>query len=135
MDTHAFASLAQVRILLVPVGTIPQSSFNKYAAELRTFDAIRLGDIPADNKDERGICISYSFVMHPFMRNPSPVYAKPDVDRILAPQLSDSSSTILSLAAVAPPALQLPTCCYWFSSMLQNRLLTVYPRGIQYRLT
>ncbi|KAJ7940592.1 TRAPP II complex [Mycena leptocephala] len=53
MDTHAFASLAQVRILLVPVGTIPQSTFHKYAAELRTFDAIRLGDIPADNKDER----------------------------------------------------------------------------------
>ncbi|KAJ6547608.1 TRAPP II complex [Mycena capillaripes] len=53
MDTHAFASLAQVRILLVPVGTIPQSTFNKYAAELRTFDTIRLGDIPADNKDER----------------------------------------------------------------------------------
>ncbi|KAF8212193.1 TRAPP II complex [Mycena galopus ATCC 62051] len=53
MDTHSFASLAQVRILLVPVGTISQSTFNKYAAELRTFDAIRLGDIPADNKDER----------------------------------------------------------------------------------
>ncbi|KAJ6630827.1 TRAPP II complex [Mycena sp. CBHHK59/15] len=53
MDTHAFASLAQVRILLVPVGTVPQSLFEKYAAELRTFDAIRLGDIPADSKDER----------------------------------------------------------------------------------
>ncbi|KAJ7097903.1 TRAPP II complex [Mycena belliarum] len=53
MDTHAFASLAQVRILLVPVGTIPQATFDKYAAELRTFDTIRLGDIPADNKDER----------------------------------------------------------------------------------
>ncbi|KAJ7235474.1 TRAPP II complex [Mycena haematopus] len=53
MDTHAFASLAQVRILLVPVGTISQSTFNKYAEELRSFDAIRLGDIPADNKDER----------------------------------------------------------------------------------
>jgi hypothetical protein len=57
MDTHAFASLAQVKILLVPVGTIPQSTFNKYAEELRSFDAIRLGDIPADNKDERGIYI------------------------------------------------------------------------------
>ncbi|KAK7020579.1 transport protein Trs120 or TRAPPC9 TRAPP II complex subunit-domain-containing protein [Favolaschia claudopus] len=53
MDTHAFASLAQVRVLLVPVGTISRSTFNKYADELRTFDAIRLGDIPADNKDER----------------------------------------------------------------------------------
>ncbi|KAJ7063346.1 TRAPP II complex [Mycena amicta] len=53
MDTHVFASLAQVRILLVAVGNIPQSAFNRYAAELRTFDAIRLGDIPADTRDEK----------------------------------------------------------------------------------
>jgi hypothetical protein len=54
MDTHAFASLAHVRILLLPVGGIQQSTFEKYAAEIRSFDDIRLGDIPADNKDERG---------------------------------------------------------------------------------
>ncbi|KAJ7452373.1 TRAPP II complex [Mycena galericulata] len=53
MDAHPFASLAQVRVLLVPVGTIPKSSFDKYAAEIRTFDTIRLDDIPADNKDEK----------------------------------------------------------------------------------
>ncbi|KAF7294900.1 hypothetical protein MIND_01027900 [Mycena indigotica] len=53
MDTHSFASLAQVRILLVPVGNISQSSFNRYSSELRSFDAIRLGDIPADTKDEK----------------------------------------------------------------------------------
>lgn len=54
MDTHAFASLAHVRILLMPVGVIPQSTFEKYASEIRTFESIRLGDIPADQKDERG---------------------------------------------------------------------------------
>jgi len=54
MDTHAFASLAHVRILILPVGGIQQSTFEKYAAEIRSFDDIRLGDIPADNKDERG---------------------------------------------------------------------------------
>ncbi|KAG6814362.1 hypothetical protein H0H92_010948 [Tricholoma furcatifolium] len=53
MDTHAFASLAHVRILLIPVGNIPQSSFDKYAAEIRSFESIRLGDIPADHKDEK----------------------------------------------------------------------------------
>lgn len=58
MDTHAFASLAHVRILLVPVGTIPQSTFEKYAAEIRSFDCIRLGDIPADTKDYRGVLIT-----------------------------------------------------------------------------
>ncbi|KAG5727958.1 Transport protein particle subunit [Termitomyces sp. T112] len=53
MDTHAFASLAHVRVLLVPVGSIPQSTFEKYAAEIRSFETVRLGDIPADHKDER----------------------------------------------------------------------------------
>lgn len=56
MDSHAFASLAHVRILLLPVGTIKQTTFEKFAAEIRAFDDIRLGDIPADQKDERGEC-------------------------------------------------------------------------------
>lgn len=54
MDSHAFASLAHLRILLVPVGSIQQSTFDKFASEIRAFDDIRLGDIPADQKGERG---------------------------------------------------------------------------------
>ncbi|KAJ3829021.1 TRAPP II complex [Lentinula raphanica] len=54
MDTHVFASLAQIRVLLVPVGSISQQTFEKYASEIRTFDAIRLGDIAVEStKDER----------------------------------------------------------------------------------
>ena len=55
MDTHVFASLAQIRILLVPIGTISQQTFEKYASEIRTFDAIRLADVAVEgNRDERG---------------------------------------------------------------------------------
>ncbi|KIJ69369.1 hypothetical protein HYDPIDRAFT_24212 [Hydnomerulius pinastri MD-312] len=53
MSSYAFASLAHVRILLLPVGPIPRATFEAYAAEIRTFDSIRLGDIPGDAKDER----------------------------------------------------------------------------------
>lgn len=53
MDNHAFASLAHVRILLLPIGSIPQATFEKYAAEIRSFESIRLGDIPADAKGEK----------------------------------------------------------------------------------
>ncbi|KAJ4474536.1 TRAPP II complex [Lentinula lateritia] len=54
MDTHVFANLAQIRILLVPIGAIPQQTFEKYASEIRSFDAIRLGDIAVEGtKDER----------------------------------------------------------------------------------
>jgi hypothetical protein len=54
MDFYAFASLAHIRILLIPVGSIQRSVFEKCEAEIRTFDDIRLGDIPADGKDEKG---------------------------------------------------------------------------------
>lgn len=54
MDTNTFASLAQVQILLVPVGAIPQATFEKYASGIRSFETIRLSDIPADHKDEQG---------------------------------------------------------------------------------
>ncbi|KIY72144.1 hypothetical protein CYLTODRAFT_434842 [Cylindrobasidium torrendii FP15055 ss-10] len=53
MDTHGFASLARVPILLVPVGSISHATFDKYVSEIRSLDSIRLGDIPVDKKHER----------------------------------------------------------------------------------
>jgi len=58
MDVHAFASLAHIRVLLVPVGAIVRSSFDAYAAEIRSFENIRLSDIPAETKDGKGACSS-----------------------------------------------------------------------------
>lgn len=55
MDTHGFASLAHLQILLVPVGSISLSVFERYVAEIRSFESLRLGDIPVDSKNERGI--------------------------------------------------------------------------------
>ncbi|KAH7889670.1 TRAPP II complex [Phlebopus sp. FC_14] len=53
MASCAFASLVHVRVLLLPVGPIPRATFEAYASEIRAFDSIRLGDIPADAKGER----------------------------------------------------------------------------------
>jgi hypothetical protein len=55
MDVPAFASLAQLRIILVPVGNIARETFDKWAALIRSVENIRLGDIPVDNRDERGM--------------------------------------------------------------------------------
>ena len=55
MDNFSFASLAYVRVLLLPVGLIPHVSFESYAAEIRSFESFRLGEIPADTKDGKGI--------------------------------------------------------------------------------
>ncbi|KAF4614895.1 hypothetical protein D9613_003081 [Agrocybe pediades] len=53
MDTHPFASLAHFRILLIPVGSILQTAFETYAEEIRSFDSLRLGEIPTNTKDGR----------------------------------------------------------------------------------
>lgn len=53
-DINSFASLAQIQILLLPVGATPQAAFEKYSADIRSIDSIRLADIPADHKDEKG---------------------------------------------------------------------------------
>lgn len=54
MDSFSFASLAQIKILLVPVGPIRRSAFEKRVAEIRSFDNIPLADITVEDKDERG---------------------------------------------------------------------------------
>ena len=54
MDEQVFASLAQINILVVPVGNVGQDTFEKWAGEVRKFEEIRLGDIPSSSKDERG---------------------------------------------------------------------------------
>lgn len=55
MDPLDFGSLAHIRILLVPVGSIKHATFTQWASEIRTFENIRLGDIPADSREERGL--------------------------------------------------------------------------------
>ncbi|KZV62838.1 hypothetical protein PENSPDRAFT_641660 [Peniophora sp. CONT] len=53
MDSYAVAALAHVRVLLVPIGSISKRTFDQWAAEIRTIDAIRLSDIPPGTKDEK----------------------------------------------------------------------------------
>lgn len=53
MDGTPFASLAQIRILLVPVGTIRKSVFERYSGLVKTIEHLRLGDIPPDSREDR----------------------------------------------------------------------------------
>ncbi|KAJ7449836.1 TRAPP II complex [Mycena latifolia] len=129
MDTHTFASLAQVRILLVPVGTIPQATFDKYAAELRTFDAIRLGDIPADNKDERARFmpnpLSTGYLHLSFPTHPPPFSHLPL--SLLRP--SNFPLAVIGLAACSKTD-SLPTVLSQFNAAL----LDIFPAGGMYPL-
>ncbi|KAJ7709879.1 TRAPP II complex [Mycena rosella] len=129
MDTHAFASLAQVRILLVPVGAISQASFDKYAAELRTFDAIRLGDIPADNKDERARFmpnpLSTGYLHLSFPTHPPPFSHLPL--SLLRP--SNFPLAVIGLAACSKTD-SLPSILEEFNA----GLLDIFPAGGMYPL-
>ncbi|KIO28174.1 hypothetical protein M407DRAFT_72139 [Tulasnella calospora MUT 4182] len=51
MDGMSFASLAQIKILLLPVGRISQQSFEQWANLIRSFDHIRLDEIPPDTRE------------------------------------------------------------------------------------
>lgn len=54
MDLLTFGSLAHVRILLLPVGNIKRAAFEQWAEMIRSFENVRLGDIPADTREEKG---------------------------------------------------------------------------------
>ncbi|CAE6490486.1 unnamed protein product [Rhizoctonia solani] len=53
MEAAPFATLGHVRVLLVPVGPIRKPTFDKWAALIRSFEHIRLDDIPPDPREER----------------------------------------------------------------------------------
>ena len=52
---YAFASLAHINVLLLPVGAIQRATFDKLASEISQFVEIRLSDVPADSRDDRGM--------------------------------------------------------------------------------
>ncbi|KLO10669.1 Trs120-domain-containing protein [Schizopora paradoxa] len=52
MDCSNFASLAQIQILLIPIGSISRTTFNSWAQTIRTFNEIRLSDVQGDSKDD-----------------------------------------------------------------------------------
>jgi trafficking protein particle complex subunit 9 len=55
MEFPPFASLGHVRILVIPVGNIRKQAFDEWANLIRSFETIRLGDIPPDGRDDHGV--------------------------------------------------------------------------------
>jgi hypothetical protein len=53
METIAFASLAHLKIIIIPVGPIAKPVYDKWNAVLRTFESIPLVDVPPARHDDR----------------------------------------------------------------------------------
>ena len=111
MDHFAFASLAQINILLVPVGSITKLLFDKWAAEIRSFNCIPLGDITVGDKDQRGVQRAFaprSSTLTPF----SPAHFLPTANtsghRPPSPQFPVTSSPRISPPLIALHTLRVP---------------------------
>ncbi|KAI8998543.1 TRAPP II complex [Trametes punicea] len=78
MEPFTYASLAQIRILLLPVGNIRRSIFDKWAHDIRSIDSVRLGDITTDVKDERSRFIPNHQLASGYLHLAYPSHPPPD---------------------------------------------------------
>ncbi|CAE6339014.1 unnamed protein product [Rhizoctonia solani] len=78
MEAAPFATLGHVRVLLVPVGPIRKPTFDKWAALIRSFENIRLDDIPPDPREERArfmpSTLSTGYIHLSYPTHPPPEY-------------------------------------------------------------
>ncbi|CAE6441631.1 unnamed protein product [Rhizoctonia solani] len=78
METAPFATLGHVRILLIPVGPIRKPTFDKWTALIRSFEHIRLDDIPPDPREERArfmpSTLSTGYIHLSYPTHPPPEY-------------------------------------------------------------
>ncbi|KAF8744659.1 hypothetical protein RHS02_01740, partial [Rhizoctonia solani] len=81
MEAAPFATLGHVRVLLVPVGPIRKPTFDKWAALIRSFENIRLDDIPPDPREERArfmpSTLSTGYIHLSYPTHPPPEYYGP----------------------------------------------------------
>ncbi|KAG8733709.1 hypothetical protein FRC11_003864 [Ceratobasidium sp. 423] len=78
MEAAPFATLGHVRVLLIPVGPIRKPTFDKWAALIRSFEHIRLDDIPPDPREERArfmpSTLSTGYIHLSYPTHPPPEY-------------------------------------------------------------
>lgn len=78
MEAPPFATLGHVRILLIPVGPIRKSTFDKWTALIRSFEHIRLDDIPPDPREDRArfmpSTLSTGYIHLSYPSHPPPEY-------------------------------------------------------------
>lgn len=87
MDQDVFASLARIRILLLPVGSISRTEFEKWAEEISHLSEIRLSDVPTDSREDRGAHLQRRPNCDCIEISPSSVYAQPSCEWVIVTSL------------------------------------------------
>ena len=130
MENFSFGSLSHFRILLLPIGSISRATFNQWAAEIRTFETLRLSDIPPGTKDEKG---EHTPPPRPYTSKSSPhsaIYAQPQVKGLFAPMLPDPPPISVALWHVALPAISFPAWSYRHCKLFTGGFPLLYHRRI-----
>lgn len=105
MESSPFASLAHLKVLVIPVGDIPRAKFEEWATIVRGFESIPLFDIPparAEDKGESDPLIRSD--LRSSLGHGSPIYAATTVHWPFA-----SSLCLASAACMAPLDISLQT--------------------------
>ncbi|KIJ44069.1 hypothetical protein M422DRAFT_252562 [Sphaerobolus stellatus SS14] len=136
MEFPPFASLGTIQILIIPVGNVNEHSFKKWASLIRSFDTIRLGDIPPDSRDDHArfmpAPLSTGYLHLAYPSHPPPIWHAPlavfrpsdfplGIIGITEGSANTSLSSILAqfnaeVAQLFPPNSQFPLAqnCYVF---------------------
>jgi hypothetical protein len=62
METNAFAALAHLKIIIIPVGSIQKPVFEKWSSVIRTFESIPLVDVPPARQEDKSKAFSSSYL-------------------------------------------------------------------------
>jgi len=131
MEYNAFGSLSHFRILLLPVGSISRTTFEQWAAEIRTLESLRLSDIPPGTKDEKGEHAPLPLHTLPNESSShSSIYAQPQIQGLFTFVLPNPPTIFVTLRHVSHPTIPFPAWGYWHRNLFTDRLALLNNRGV-----
>ncbi|KAH9946027.1 TRAPP II complex [Epithele typhae] len=131
MESFAYGSLAQIRILLLPVGNIRRSAFDSYAQDIRSIDTVGLADLTTDVKDERSRFMPNHQLASGSLHLKYPSHPPPDSHTPLSLfRTADFPLAVLGIASSVPND-SLATIL----SQFQTAVHDVFPQGSMFPLT
>ncbi|KAI0748229.1 transport protein Trs120 or TRAPPC9 TRAPP II complex subunit-domain-containing protein [Daedaleopsis nitida] len=103
MESFAYGSLAHIRVLLLPVGNIRRSTFERWAQDIRSIETVRLGDISTDVKDERSRFLPNHQLASGYLHLSYPSHPPPDAHLPLSLfRMSDFPLAVVGIASCSP---------------------------------
>lgn len=112
MESSPFASLAHLRVLVIPVGDIPRATFEEWATVVRGFESIPLFDIPPARAEDKGESDPLIWSdLQSSLGHGSPIYAPTAVHWPFASPLCLESAACMAPLLVSLQTISIPIGC------------------------